>query len=59
MPMMRSKGIVVFVLFLTLFVWPVFEIFETEVFVLGVPLPIVYLFTVWGISVVVAYRGGR
>ncbi|MCL5033656.1 MAG: hypothetical protein M1395_00955 [Bacteroidetes bacterium] len=57
--MMRSKGIVVFVLFLTLFVWPVFEIFDTEVFVLGVPLPIVYLFTVWGLSAVVAYRGGK
>lgn len=57
--MMRSKGIVVFILFLTLFVWPVFEIFDSEEFILGVPLPVIYLFAVWGLSVVVAYKEGK
>ena len=54
--MIRSKGTVVFVLFFTLFVWPVFEIFDRKVFLLGVPLPVIYIFTVWGFSVIVAYK---
>lgn len=57
--MTRSKGIVLFVLFLTLLVWPVFEMFDSEEFILGVPLPVVYLFTVWGLSVVVSYKGRK
>lgn len=56
---MRSKGIVVFVLFATLLVWPVFEVFNVQVLFLGIPLPLLYLFTVWGLSVIVAYREAK
>ncbi|MCL4512357.1 MAG: hypothetical protein M1470_15050 [Bacteroidetes bacterium] len=57
--MMRLKGAVTFLLFLTLFVWPVFEIFDKETFIVGMPLPVIYIFTIWVLSVIVAYKGGK